>query len=63
MDREDKIRLRAYEIWEREGMVGDPLDHWLRAERELEDEETAGSAKQRSDGSGELSDGSEGQPS
>ena len=36
-DREDKIRRRAYEIWEREGRSGDPEDHWLRAERELRD--------------------------
>ena len=34
-DREQKIRLRAYEIWEREGRSGNPEDHWLRAEREL----------------------------
>jgi hypothetical protein len=32
---EEKIRRRAYEIWESEGRVGDPQDHWLRAEREL----------------------------
>jgi hypothetical protein len=38
---EEKVRLRAYEIWEREGYAGDPEDHWLRAERELKsDQET-----------------------
>ena len=36
-DREEKIRRRAYEIWEREGRSGDPQDHWLRAEQELKD--------------------------
>ncbi len=34
-NREDKIRVRAYAIWEREGSTGDPQDHWYRAEREL----------------------------
>ncbi len=29
----DQIALRAYEIYESEG--GDPLENWLRAEREL----------------------------
>jgi hypothetical protein len=33
--REDKIRVRAYEIWERQGRTGDPQDHWLEAERDL----------------------------
>ncbi len=34
-DREKKIRVRAYEIWERQGRTGDPEDHWLEAEREV----------------------------
>ena len=34
-DREQRIRKRAYEIWEEEGRTGSPDDHWLRAEREL----------------------------
>jgi len=34
-DRETRIRLRAYEIWERQGRTGDPEDHWLEAEREI----------------------------
>jgi Protein of unknown function (DUF2934) len=29
----EQIALRAYEIYESEG--GDPLENWLRAEREL----------------------------
>lgn len=32
---EERIRERAYEIWESEGRTGDPQDHWHRAEREL----------------------------
>ncbi len=32
---EERIRQRAYEIWEREGRSGDPQDHWYRAQREL----------------------------
>ena len=35
LDREARIRKRAYEIWEREGRSGDPEDHWVRAEREI----------------------------
>ena len=35
---EEKIRKRAYEIWEREGRSGDPEDHWVRAEREIRDQ-------------------------
>jgi Protein of unknown function (DUF2934) len=30
---EEKIRARAYEIWERQGRTGNPEDHWLQAER------------------------------
>ena len=33
--REEKIRVRAYEIWERQRRTGDPEDHWLEAEHEL----------------------------
>ena len=35
-NREERVRTLAYEIWEREGRSGDPEDHWLRAERELD---------------------------
>ncbi len=38
-DRDEKIRVRAHEIWERQGRTGDPGDHWLEAERELKAEE------------------------
>jgi hypothetical protein len=31
---EERIRERAYQIWEAEG-AGDPEEHWYRAEREL----------------------------
>ena len=37
--REEKIRARAYEIWEREGRSGNPEDHWLEAERALQAEQ------------------------
>jgi hypothetical protein len=36
-DLEQRIRERAYEIWENEGRSGDPQDHWWRAEQELKD--------------------------
>jgi hypothetical protein len=35
---DEKIRQRAYEIWESEGRSGNPEDHWFRAQRELEDQ-------------------------
>jgi hypothetical protein len=38
---EERIRRRAYEIWEREGRSGDPQDHWYRAERELSEAQEA----------------------
>jgi hypothetical protein len=35
--RDEGIRRRAYEIYlERDGLPGDELDDWLRAERELQ---------------------------
>jgi hypothetical protein len=36
---DEKIRMRAYEIWERQGRSGRPEDHWFEAERELRAEE------------------------
>jgi hypothetical protein len=39
--REERIRVRAYEIWESQGRTGDPQDHWLEAERVLRAEEEA----------------------
>ena len=39
MNLEDRIRQRAYEIWEREGRPhGQDFDHWFRANRELDDQ-------------------------
>ena len=32
---DDMIRVRAYEIYVERGYQGDPLEDWLRAEREL----------------------------
>jgi len=38
-DREDKIRARAYEIWQREGSEdGVALDHWIQAQEEVDAE-------------------------
>jgi hypothetical protein len=34
---DEKIRQRAYEIWESEGRTGNPEDHWFRAQQELDD--------------------------
>jgi hypothetical protein len=38
-NRDEKIRIRAYEIWEHQGHSGSPDDHWFEAERELRAEE------------------------
>ena len=36
-DREDRIRKRAYQLWQQEGSPqGRPDDHWLQAEREID---------------------------
>lgn len=38
---EERIRERAYEIWEREGRPeGKSVDHWLQAEAEVSADET-----------------------
>ncbi|MGK9202848.1 DUF2934 domain-containing protein [Sinorhizobium meliloti] len=38
-DDEDRIRARAYEIWEREGRPdGGHERHWHQAQKELEEE-------------------------
>jgi hypothetical protein len=34
-DLEQRIRERAYEIWECENRCGDPEEHWSRAEQEV----------------------------
>jgi hypothetical protein len=45
-EREERIRVRAYEIWERQGRSGSPEDHWLEAERQLKAEEEQQGARQ-----------------
>ena len=35
---DEKIRQRAYEIWESEGRTGNPEDHWFRAQQELDEQ-------------------------
>lgn len=47
-DREERIRARAYEIWEREGrQEGSHEAHWQQAERELQ--EDSGEGQQEDD--------------
>ena len=48
-EREEKIRSRAYEIWERQGRTGDPQDHWLEAEREIRAQEDRAVSPDRSE--------------
>jgi Protein of unknown function (DUF2934) len=40
-NREERIRARAYAIWEGQGRSGRPEDHWLEAEREVKTQEEA----------------------
>ena len=43
--KEDQIRQRAYEIWEREGRPhGDDMKHWLQAFQEIAASAEAGAA-------------------
>ena len=43
MTRDDRIRIRAYEIWQREGRPEGRHDqHWAEATREIEQEDSAG---------------------
>lgn len=52
-DREQKIRERAYEIWDREGRpLGRELEHWAQAEREVAERELA--AREIDQGAGEI---------
>jgi hypothetical protein len=45
-DREERIRQRAYQIWQSEGHGhGRQDDHWHQAEREIAAEDAAGSGK------------------
>ena len=47
-DRQRRIEQRAYALWEAEGYPhGNHKDHWLRAVREIEEEETAGELASR----------------
>jgi len=39
-DRETRIRMRAYEIWQGQGRpVGRAVEHWVEAERQLDEED------------------------
>ncbi|WP_129793836.1 DUF2934 domain-containing protein [Sphingosinicella sp. CPCC 101087] len=45
-DREQRVKQRAYEIWEQSGRPsGRHDDHWDQAQRELEEEDQGRSAK------------------
>ena len=44
-NRQEKIRRRAYELWEQADRTGYPQDHWLQAEREIANEDQQPGAK------------------
>jgi len=43
---EDKIRRRAYELWEQSGKEGSEMDYWLQAEKELTERENTATPPQ-----------------
>ena len=58
-DREERIRRRAYAIWQSEGHAhGRHEDHWHRAEREIAAEEAGASKGPASKGPGRDAAGS-----
>ena len=38
---EEKVRQRAYELWEQSGKEGSEMDFWLQAEREIAERDGA----------------------
>jgi hypothetical protein len=50
LKRDERIRERAHQIWEREGREEGSHDaHWQRAERELDEEEREGGTESSQD--------------
>ncbi|APG88104.1 cell division protein FtsW (plasmid) [Sinorhizobium americanum CCGM7] len=50
---DERVRRRAYEIWEREGRFdGDHERHWQQATKELERQGGVGAAPQEQSGNG-----------
>ena len=47
-DEHERIRRRAYELWERDGRSGDAEEHWFRAEQELKRETTEEATRRES---------------
>ena len=43
---EDKIRQRAYELWEQSGKKGSEMDFWLQAEKEIAERDSASAPPQ-----------------
>lgn len=45
-DREERVRRRAHEIWERKGQpIGHDREHWERAGREIDHEDMGAAAR------------------
>ena len=43
---EDKVRQRAYELWEQSGKEGSEMDFWLQAEKEITERDSASAPPQ-----------------
>ena len=60
-DREERVRMRAYEIWEREGrQEGSHEAHWQQAEQEELRDENPGEREQEEDSSSQAAAGEQG---
>lgn len=43
---EERIRQRAYELWEQSGKIGSEMDFWVQAENEITRRDNAGDRPQ-----------------
>jgi hypothetical protein len=43
---EEKVRQRAYELWEQSGKEGSEMDFWLQAEKEIAERDNASAPPQ-----------------
>ena len=53
---DDRIRERAYQLWQEAGEIGAPEDHWYRAEHELKEKQPATAPDKRPSGQCDIDD-------
>ena len=47
MNNEEKIRERAYELWEKSGKTGSEMDFWLQAEKDAKQDNASAPPQDR----------------